>query len=219
MMDVTLSRPDSNSASAATPLVAPDELTADAASSSEIDLSWENNFATATGFTIERSTDGTTFNPIGTASGNATTFNDTGLSAGTSYTYQVVATLGSQSSAPSASANAITLPAPLAGLTATAASSSEIDLSWADVTGASGYEIDRQDTSGNWEEIDAVDSPAASYAETGLTDGTGYAYQVIPFNDSGEADGSNPNASAITPLIAPDNVVAVALSPTSVEIV
>ncbi len=209
---------DSNSASASTPLAAPDELTATAASSSEIDLSWENNSATATGFTIERSTDGTTFNPIGTASGNATTFNDTGLSAGTSYTYQVVATLDSQSSAPSASASAITLPAPLAGLTATAASSSEIDLSWADVTGASGYEIDRQDASGNWEEIDAVDSPAASYADTGLSDGTSYTYQVIPYNDSGEAEGSNPNASATTSLIAPDNVVAVALSPTSVEI-
>ena len=97
--------------------------------------------------------------------------------------------------------------------------SSEIDLSWTDVTGASGYEIDRQDASGNREAIDFVDSPADSYADTGLSDGTGYTYQVIPYNDSGEAEGSNPTASAVTPLIAPDNADAVALSPTSVEIV
>jgi hypothetical protein len=39
-----------------------------------------------------------------------------------------------------------------------------------------------------------------------------YTYQVIPYNDSGEADGSNPSASATTPLLAPANLDAVVLS-------
>jgi autotransporter-associated beta strand protein len=209
-----------SSANAYTPLAAPDELEADAVSSTEIDLSWENNSATATGFIVQRSTNGGAFATVGTISGNTTTsFDDTGLSPGTSYNYQVIATLGSAASAASDPDSALTFPASLSGLTATAASSSEVDLSWTDVTGAAGYEIDQKDASGNWEEIDAVDSSADSYADTGLSDGTAYTYQVIPYNDSGEADGSNPSASATTPLIAPANVDAVALSSTSVEIV
>jgi len=190
-----------------------------AASSTEIDLTWENNSTTATGFTIERSTGGGAFAAIGTADGSATTYNDTGLSPGTDYNYEVVATTSSESSAPSASTDAVTLPSSLSGLTATAASSSEVDLSWTEVTGASGYEIDRKDADGNWEAIDAVDSPGASYADTSIDDGTAYTYQVIPYNDSGDAADSNPSASATTPLLAPENVDAVALSSTSVEIV
>jgi hypothetical protein len=209
-----------SSASASTPLAAPDELAADAASSTEIDLTWENNSTTATGFTIKRSTDGgSTFTAAGAADGSATTYNDTGLSPGTSYTYEVVATTSSESSAPSAPAGTVTLPSSLSSLTATAASSSEVDLSWTDVTGATGYETDSKDSSGNWEEIDAVDAPAAGYADTGLDDGTAHTYQVIPYNSSGDADGSNPSASATTQLLAPTNVTAVGLSSTSVEVV
>ena len=69
-----------------------------------------------------------------------------------------MATTSSESSAASASAGTVTLPSSLSGLTAAAASDSEIDLSWTDVTGATGYEIDRKDSSGDWEAIDAVDS-------------------------------------------------------------
>ena len=130
-----------------------------------------------------------------------------------------MAATSAETSAASASADTVTLPSSLSSLSATAASSSEVDLAWTDVTGATGYEIDWKDADGNWEAIDAVDAPAATYADTGLDDGTAYTYQVIPYNGSGDADGTNPSASATTPLLAPANVAAVALSSTSIEIV
>jgi hypothetical protein len=197
---------------------APTGLSATASGSTEINLAWTASTGAAS-YTIERSTDGTDFTAIGTAGSTATTYSDTSLSPGTDYTYEVVATNSSESSAASASAAAFTQPSSLSALTATAASSSGVSLSWTDVAGATGYKIDRNDSSGDWEQIGTVDAPAASYGDTSLTDGTAYTYQVIPYNDSGDADGTNPSASATTSLLAPDNVAAVALSSTSIEIV
>src|SRR5207245_2144072 len=80
--------------SATTPMsqsvpAAPSNLTATAASTSEIDLAWTNNASNATSVKIERSPDGTTFTQITTVSGSATSYNDTGLSANTKYYYRV----------------------------------------------------------------------------------------------------------------------------------
>jgi hypothetical protein len=88
------------------------------------------------------------------------------------------------------------------------------------VTGATGYEIDRQDSSGNWQEYDAVQSGTATgYTDSGVQDGVAYTYRVLPYNDSGTSDQTSaPTASATTPLIKPNNIVAVPLSSTSVEI-
>jgi fibronectin type 3 domain-containing protein len=197
-------------------------LTATAASSTEIDLNWNNNSTAATGFTIKHSTDGTTFTTVDTVSGNTTTsYNNTGLTPGTNYWYEVIATTSSASSAPSGSATAITMPANLGGLTAASNSTTQAGLSWTPVTGASGYEIDRKDSSGDWEIYDSVDSGSANgYTDTGVSDGTTYTYRVLPYNDSGTSDESGaPTASATTQLIAPTNVNAVALSSTGVEIV
>ncbi len=211
------------SSAVTTPIAAPDQLTADTISSTEIDLTWENNSSGATGFTVQRSTDGVHFTTIGTTDSDTTTYDDEGLSPGTGYTYQVVATTSSATSAASSSTSATTTPASLAGLAASADSASQITLTWTPVTGATGYEIDRKDpVNTTFEAIDSVDQPSgasASYSDTGLSDGTAYTYQVIPYNDSGEADGTNPSASAATPLIAPSNVAAVALSSGSVEVV
>src|SRR5205085_9576993 len=67
----------------------------------------------------------------------ATSYSDTGLSAGTTYYYEVVATNSAGDSGPSNVASATTTqpaqpPAAPTGLTATAASSSQNNLTWAD---------------------------------------------------------------------------------------
>jgi hypothetical protein len=211
------------SANAATSLAPPTNLTADGVSDTEIDLSWSNASATASGISISRSTDNVNFTPLTTLAATATTYTDDDASPGTTYYYQVTATEGSAMST-AAAANAQTTPANLTTLTATAnapSATSSVVLSWTPVTGATGYEIDRQDSSGNWQEYDAVESGTATgYTDTGVQDGMAYTYRVLPYNDSGTSDQTSaPTASATTLLIKPTNVTAVALSSTSIEIV
>jgi titin len=101
----------SNNASVTTPsgqLASPSGLKATSVSSTEIDLTWNNNGANATSIKIERSVNGTNFAQIAAVGGNATTFSDTGLSAATTYSYRVRASNASGDSAYSNVASAKT---------------------------------------------------------------------------------------------------------------
>jgi hypothetical protein len=81
------------SAGTGTAPAAPSGLTATAASSSQINLSWTDNSNNETGFNIQRKTgSGGTYGQIATVGANVTTFMNTGLAAGTTYYYQVNAT-------------------------------------------------------------------------------------------------------------------------------
>ncbi|MDH3306082.1 MAG: multicopper oxidase domain-containing protein [Acidimicrobiia bacterium] len=93
----------------ASPPAAPSAMSATAASSSAINLAWTDNSSNETGFTLERSLDGTSFAPLETVGVNVTAFSDTGLSANTTYWYRVNATNGSGTSAWSNTASATTL--------------------------------------------------------------------------------------------------------------
>jgi hypothetical protein len=88
------------------PPAAPTGLTATAGSSGQIDLQWVGN-TDATGYRVERSTDGTNFSTVATLGSTATTFSDTGLTAGTQYDYRVVAANTAGDSAPSNVASAV----------------------------------------------------------------------------------------------------------------
>src|SRR5262249_18289100 len=76
------------------PPAAPSGLTATAVTSSQIDLTWTDNSANTnseSGTTIEMSTNGGPFTPVGTGNAEATSFAVSGLQAGTSYTFRVAA--------------------------------------------------------------------------------------------------------------------------------
>lgn len=74
---------------APTPPATPVKLTATAASSSQINLSWTAGSANHTGFKIERSLNGSTYTEIATTAANVTTFNNTSLNAATLHYYRV----------------------------------------------------------------------------------------------------------------------------------
>ena len=184
------------SASGATPPSVPTDLTATAISPSRIDLSW-NASTDNTGVSHYRILrDGA---EVGAPS--VTTYSDTGLAASTEYTYAIIAVdTGGSESAASAPASATTFPpdttppsAP-AGLSATAVSSSRIDLNWTpstDNVGVSHYRVLRDG-------LEVGTPNGASFSDRGLARETSYTYTVIAVDTSGNASAASSPASAET---------------------
>ena len=101
---------------------------ATAQSATSVALAW-SSVTGATGYTIERSSNsGSTWTTAGTVGTGVTTFTDTGLTQATTYTYEVIATNSVGDSAPGATLSVTTQPAPPTGLTATAVSGNQINL-------------------------------------------------------------------------------------------
>ncbi len=96
---------------AADPLSSP-SLTTVSASSTSIDLSW-NDVAGETGYRIERSADGTSgWTAIATTGQDVTSYTDAGLSPGTTYVYRVIAVNVGDESPPSNESSATTAAEP-----------------------------------------------------------------------------------------------------------
>jgi hypothetical protein len=178
------------------PPAAPTGLAATPVSSARIDLSW-NDVATETAFKIQRSPDGSTgWTQVGTTGANVTTFSDTGLTAGTTYSYRVLATNSGGDSSPSNVATTTTSgsgppPAPT-GLTATAVSTSQIDLSWTDGSGETGYQVQRSpDGTTGWTQVGTTGANVTTFSDTGLAAGTTYYYRVLATNSGGDSSPSN----------------------------
>ena len=187
---------------------APSGLAATAVSSSQINLSWTDNSSNETGFKIERKTgSGGTYAQIATTGAGVAVYNDSGLAAGTTYFYRVRATNAAGDSAYSTEASATTLvPPPTApsGLTATTASSSQIDLAWTDnSSNETGFKIERKTGSGGtYSQIATVGAGVVSYSSTGLAANTTYFYRVRATNAGGDSAYSN-EANATTLNAAP----------------
>jgi fibronectin type 3 domain-containing protein len=202
--------------------VAPSNLSANTVSSSEIDLSWTDNSDNELVFKIERSTDGgATFTEIATTGANVTTYADTGLTNATPYYYRVRASNSGGDSAYSNNASATLLPAAPSSLTASAVSSSEIDLFWADNSDNElVFKIERSSDGGaTFTEIATTAANVTTYADTGLTNSSTYYYRVRASNASGDSAYSN-TASATLPVIpaAPSNLSANTISSNEIDL-
>jgi subtilisin-like proprotein convertase family protein len=175
-------------------------------SSTRIDLVWADNSSSEQGFKVERSTDGVTFAQIGTMASNNTFASDMAVTAGHSYYYRVRAYNTSGDSdysmvgrATTASGPAPSLPAAPSALTATAASSSQINLAWTDnANNETGFAIERSTDNATFTQIATVGVNVTTYANTGLNAGTTYHYRVHAYNSVGNSAFAN-TASATTP--------------------
>jgi titin len=179
-------------------------LTATATSSSQINLSWTDTANNESGFRIERSPDGTAFAEIGTVGANVTSYANPGLAAATQYWYRIRAynTTGTSTYAGPTSATTLAAAVPPtapANLTATAASSGQINLSWADTANnEAGFRIERSPDGTTFAEIATAGANVTSYANTtGLTAATQYWYRVRAYNTTGTSSYAGP-ASATT---------------------
>jgi len=173
------------------PPAAPDNLTATAASSSAINLNWDDKSDNEDGFKIERK-NGSTWVEIASLGANVTTYTNTGLSASTQYTYRVYAYNGYGNSSYSTEESATTLqcvsPTAPSSLQATATSSSAISLSWTYTsTNEDGFKIERSTDGSNFAHIASVGAGVTTYSDAGLASSTTYYYRVRAFNTCGES--------------------------------
>lgn len=158
---------------------APATLTATAQSTSVINLSW-SQVAEATSYNVYRGL--TKIASVATG----TTYSDTGLNQNTEYCYTVtsVNSAGESTKMNEACArtlSAVTVPGAFT-LTATAQSSSSIQLNWTASSGATNYDVYRA--------VQKVASglTTTSYTDTGLSASTQYCYSIVAVNTAGQTE-------------------------------
>lgn len=187
-----------------TPPTVPGTPTATAISSARIDLSWtaSTDAVGVAGYRIFRNGSATALTTVTT-----TTYSDTSVVASTAYSYTVRAfdAAGNESGA-SGAGNATTPAAPVGDTTpptvpgtptATAVSSTRIDLSWAastDAVGVTGYRIFR-----NGSTTPLATPTATTYSDTTVVASTAYSYTVRAFDAAGNVSGLSGAGSATTP--------------------
>jgi titin len=202
---------------ATTLLPAPTGFTARDFSATRVDLHW-TPVTHATSYKIERSPNNTTWTalaPSPALNAASVSYSDTAAAAGTTYYYRLTAieTLGN--SAPTAGVQVLTLPA-VPALTATAASATTVNLSWAAITGAATYKVETSTDGGNtWT---TLGNPSTlTYANTALTADTAHKYRVSAVNATGSSATSNV-ASITTPLTAPTGFSVTAASSSRINL-
>ncbi|HEY4271533.1 MAG TPA: fibronectin type III domain-containing protein, partial [Candidatus Udaeobacter sp.] len=168
--------------------LAPSGLRVTSTTSSKVFLAWTDNSGNETGFRIQRKQGATgTYTEIATPGANVTTYtdNDSALLDGTQYYYKVCAYNPAGNSPFSNEVNGITLLSSPTSLTATAVSSSQVNLTWTDNSRTeTAYLVERKATSsGNYAQIGSVGMNVHSYTDTyNFGSGTTYYYRVRATN-------------------------------------
>ncbi|HET6251018.1 MAG TPA: fibronectin type III domain-containing protein, partial [Tepidisphaeraceae bacterium] len=195
---------------------APTALSATATSASNVVLNWTNNSSGATGYVVERGTDGENFGTTFPVDSSTHTFTDTSASAATNYYYRVYATGIGGPSGYSNNAQATTIPAIPQNLTATGASATVVNLAWSPVSGATGYSILRSTDGVNYSPWD--NSSTNSYSDTSAIESTTYSYEVVANNGTGSSPASAPSASVTTVPSAPSSLMVTSSTASQVDL-
>jgi phosphodiesterase/alkaline phosphatase D-like protein len=170
--------------------------TADAVSTTEIDLAWTDNSTSETGFVVERATSDTFDGAVALPAVTGTTLSDTGLAPNTKYWYRVKATYGSTATAPSNTAFATTRTAAPLVATSAATPIGETTATVAGTVNPQGaattyrFEYGTTDFSLRSPATDASagagrTNAAATAQLTGLRQATTYQYRLVATNAGG----------------------------------
>jgi hypothetical protein len=188
----------SNAASSTTSTIPATATSVSAVSSTtalSIAVSWTDNANNELNYALAVSTSSatSTFKVASTLAPDTTSATYVPTLTNTTYYFEVMAINGyGTSTSATASTTSATTPSAPSSLTATAISSSEIDLTWTDNSSNElGFNVQRSTDAFNWTTIASTAPNTTSYNDTGLTAGTHYLYQVRAFNDVGYSSFSN----------------------------
>jgi fibronectin type 3 domain-containing protein len=206
------------------PPTAPTGLVAVGFSSTQINLTWSastDNVAT-TGYFVERCLGAScsSFAQIAVL-GNVASYSNTSLAVSTSYSYRVRATDAAGNRSPySNTASATTLSVPdtqpptaPTNLTASAASGSQINLSWtasSDNLAVTGYKVESCQGAGCSNFMQIAAPTATTFNNTGLTGSTSYSYRIRATDAAGNLSAYSATSTATTLAAAP---LSVSISP------
>ncbi len=204
---------------AAASLVTPTAVTANATSATNVNITWTDTDRAATGFTIMRSTDGTSFSQLGrVTTATLRTYSDATALANRTYYYKVQATATGKTSELSGAASAMTKLAAPTTLVATIHGTTDVALTWRNNdNGASGYKVLRASDGVHFATLETLSGGSvASYTDQGIVSGVAYSYQIQAISEANTSLATAAVKAAIT-LTAPDTLAASA-SATSVTI-
>lgn len=194
-------------------IMVPAPLTATAqADYSKVRLTWREN-TPGTSFRIERtpgpSTPLSEWTLVTTANSGTTDYTDSGLTADTSYCYRIDAFSGSLNSRKIETCVTTRLQPPILNALAVD-STTQITLTWNQVTDNTGYKIERRVGAGAWADLVIKAGGENSHIDMGLTPGTVYYYRVSTNGTAGYSQASNEQNAKTKPvaptLNAPTNI-------------
>jgi fibronectin type 3 domain-containing protein len=161
-------------------------------SSSQVDLSWTDTADNESGFKIERSVStNTNYTLLAVLGMNITSYTDISVTQGNTYYYRVTAYNIYGDSTYSSEVSVTLPPAIPTNLTLTPASSSQINLSWTDVNGETGYEIERSTNGITYALLSTLNADTILYSDTPLTPNTNFYYRIKAYNAGGYSDYSS----------------------------
>lgn len=201
----------------------PTSLSATAASTTQINLSWTRNSTTNTATEVWRFNSSTSaFELFTTLAATATSYNNTGLTANTLYKYKVRhvyagGVYSNFTAEASATTSTITYPAPTS-FTAVATSATQIDLDWVrNSTTNTGVEVWRNDSL-----LVTLGATVVTYDDQNLTPNTQYSYKLRhKYSGSNFSEFTSIIAATTqsgTQFPAPSNLVAVANSTSQIGV-
>jgi titin len=199
---------------------APTNLAAALVNNNRVRLTWMDNATTETGFVIERSVNGGTFNLFTTIAARAgtgtVTFTGNNLVSGNSYSYRVAAINGAGMSAYS---NTVTLTFGSAPLAPTNLAGSllsnplRVRLTWRDNANNEGsFALERAANGGAFTLLATVPARngtgnTVTYNDTTVLAGNTYEYRVMSVNGVGQSAYSNTFSAALLAPAAPSNFI------------
>ena len=180
-----------------------DKLSCTQRTSNTVTLSWGvNNFAT--GYIIERYSDGKWIQIANIASNTTVSCKTGSLSAGTAYRFRIKA-YNSSSVSSYTYTSVETLPVDVGDFRCTSRTTNSITLSWSRNTTATGYKLE-QYKGGKWVQAAVINSNnTTSYRVTGLTAATTYNFRIRAYKTSGNAT-AHSGYTNLSTLTSPTNV-------------
>lgn len=174
-------------------------------------LEWAMTDSEGDAITVKRSTDGgayATITPAGPTSG-LYSYEVTGVASGTAFAETLRLEDATHTGAQGTTASpvtATTLPAQVGTLTLTTPASGEVGVSFAAITGATGYHVEKSTDGNSWTNVTRSDYTALTETITGLTIGTLYSFRAHAYNASGDGAYSAVGTKTPVDLTAPGNV-------------